>query len=700
MRIRRVTAHAFGPLAGETLDLAEGLTVIYGPNESAKSTWHAALYAALCGRRRTNPTAEERAFEERHRPWDRTDWEVSAEVALADGRRVELRHDLAGRVACYAKDLDLVADYSSEITGSEKGEVPDASRWLGLDRRTFLATACVPQSDVLSVTERADGLREHVQRAAATAGADETAAGALKALSEYQSTRVGTPLTRTRPLQLAEAAAVEAAESLSHARRDHQEYQRRAVEARELSAAAEAARVRLHGHEAAQAHAEAARLRGEADRLSRRATDAAELTAVLAAPTAVELDAAGVVAAVASWETLPPAPAVSSSVDSARAGRGWSVAAFGGAAVLVLVAVVLFAVGSVAPAVAALGFGLVAAAVGLFLSGRAAGRSTATAGANGPGDERRQWDQARARAAADLLAAAATIGVHAHQAADALPVLTAWLAEEPARAARREQIVARRARLADLLDGGTLPDLQHRASAAADLAARAADRLPAAPHGDANADGAGLRQQHAELDRRAFVAERELSEYAAARTPVPEAEERAQATAAELARVQDLDRILTLTKQYLIRSQDRVHRTIAPRIAAAVRRDLATVTAGRYTDVVVDPGTLAVQVRGPGGRPRDADRLSVGTAEQVYLLLRLALAEQLVRPGESCPLLLDEVTVHADWARAERMLQLLRDVAQRHQVVLFTQQEQVRDWAHTHLDERHAIRELPPVSTV
>ena len=48
MRIREVTAHAFGPLAGETLEFAEGMTVISGDNESAKSTWHAAIYAALC----------------------------------------------------------------------------------------------------------------------------------------------------------------------------------------------------------------------------------------------------------------------------------------------------------------------------------------------------------------------------------------------------------------------------------------------------------------------------------------------------------------------------------------------------------------------------------------------------------------------------------------------------------------------------
>ena len=38
--------------------------------------------------------------------------------------------------------------------------------------------------------------------------------------------------------------------------------------------------------------------------------------------------------------------------------------------------------------------------------------------------------------------------------------------------------------------------------------------------------------------------------------------------------------------------------------------------------------TLSVQVRAPGGRLRDAGGLSHGTTEQVYLLLRVALADR------------------------------------------------------------------------
>jgi uncharacterized protein YhaN len=587
--------------------------------------------------------------------------------------------------------------------------VPDASRWLGLDRRAFLATACVRQADLLSVTEQAGGIREHLQRAAATAGADATAAAALAELTRFQSTRVGTAQTRTRPLQAAERADQEARDALAAAREHQAELERRGVRARELRAAAGALRVRLHGQETAQAHADAARLESDAERLRRRAAEATELIAALAAPVAEDPPAAPIVAALAAWESLPEAPpsTVPSSMGGATKARRRSTLVLAAGLALILGGTYLFVIGLVGPAAAAAGLGVAAAAIGLFLSGRASARSRAVAVAEvGRDEERGRWRAAFERASAQVAEAAATIGLGTVEPGVAVVALGSWLADEPVRAARREQRVAWGARLVDLLDGGTLADVQRRADEATAQAARARQALPTGPvdgiDAGAIASGAiGLRQEHEEADRRALLVEKDLAEYASAHTSVADAEERALAAAAELARVRELDRILTLTKTYLTRAQERVHRDIAPRLAGALRRDLAVVTSHRYTDAVVDPASLVVQVRGAGGRLRDADRLSLGTAEQVYLLLRVALAEQLVKSGESCPLLLDDVTVHADRDRAEQMMRLLLGVAGRHQVVLFTQQDQVREWARAHLDgEHHALRELSTVDSV
>ena len=110
-------------------------------------------------------------------------WEVSTVVQLADGRRVELRHDLNGKVACQARDADLGRDYSEEVIFEG---TPDGSRWLGLDRRSFLSTACVRQADIQLGSDQAGALQNNLQRAAATAGTDATAAAAIARIDSFR----------------------------------------------------------------------------------------------------------------------------------------------------------------------------------------------------------------------------------------------------------------------------------------------------------------------------------------------------------------------------------------------------------------------------------------------------------------------------------------------------------------------------------
>ena len=148
MRFESVTAHSFGPFSDKTLRFAPNMTVIHGPNESGKSSWHAVLYAAFCGMRRGGGLRkEDRLFTDQHKPWASDVWEVSTILTLNDDRRIELRHDLAGKIDCRATDAIFGRDVSDEIINDGS---PDGSIWLGLDRYSFLATACVRQTDLLA----------------------------------------------------------------------------------------------------------------------------------------------------------------------------------------------------------------------------------------------------------------------------------------------------------------------------------------------------------------------------------------------------------------------------------------------------------------------------------------------------------------------------------------------------------------------
>lgn len=306
MWIERVMARAFGPLLEESLELGEGMSVITGPNEAGKTSWHAALRLALTGvRRGPGRTKEAASVIEHHRPWDSPDrWEVEARLHLADGRTIDISQDLAGRVACRARDIVLGDDVSNEIINEG---TPDASRWLGLDRESFSAVAAVSQAQIMAVADSAAALQDHMQRAAATRGTDATAAEAIERLKAFRKEAVGAVrVGATGPLwsSMREQEAADAA--LADAQRLHADYLDR--EARLEEAARE--------HDAAQrglSVAEAARALRDATDLAARAQRAANLAAAHPDPPAAlavrnEL-ADEVAAALEAWRRRPtPVP--------------------------------------------------------------------------------------------------------------------------------------------------------------------------------------------------------------------------------------------------------------------------------------------------------------------------------------------------------------------------------------------------------
>ena len=124
----------------------------------------------------------------------------------------------------------------------------------------------------------------------------------------------------------------------------------------------------------------------------------------------------------------------------------------------------------------------------------------------------------------------------------------------------------------------------------------------------------------------------------------------------------------------------RVHRDVAPRLAASVSGRLRLLTEGRYAEVNVDAERFEVSLR-PPERPDlvPLDLLSRGTRDQVGLLLRLALVEVLGEAGEPVPLLLDDPLLSADPERRCAALEFLFNLSETCQVVLTTADPVVAD---------------------
>ena len=177
MWINVVRATAFGPLQNRTLELAPGLNVVHGPNEAGKSSWHAATYAGLAGRRRTKGagTIAQREFAKRHKPWSGSQWKAGVIVTLDDGTVLAIDHDSRRgerTIVDESRRAVRLADLERRLgIGLTTESTLDGTRLLGLNRSSARATIFTGQADILRVLEGADELQEFLERAASTEGA-------------------------------------------------------------------------------------------------------------------------------------------------------------------------------------------------------------------------------------------------------------------------------------------------------------------------------------------------------------------------------------------------------------------------------------------------------------------------------------------------------------------------------------------------
>ena len=99
---------------------------------------------------------------------------------------------------------------------------------------------------------------------------------------------------------------------------------------------------------------------------------------------------------------------------------------------------------------------------------------------------------------------------------------------------------------------------------------------------------------------------------------------------------------------------------------------LSLLTGGRYDKAALTRQFQALAQERGEAVPRQDLSLSGGTAQQLYLAVRLAMCELALPQSEPCPILLDDVLDPFDDERARLALDCLLEVAQTRQVLLFT----------------------------
>ena len=129
---------------------------------------------------------------------------------------------------------------------------------------------------------------------------------------------------------------------------------------------------------------------------------------------------------------------------------------------------------------------------------------------------------------------------------------------------------------------------------------------------------------------------------------------------------------LALAIETLGRADAELQSRFSPQLAQKAADYMDYLTSGRYDELVLARDLSAKARSADDPTPRDTAYLSAGTADLLYLSVRLALCELTCPTDDPCPLVLDDTLVNFDDARARRAMALFREIAQHRQVILFT----------------------------
>ena len=119
-------------------------------------------------------------------------------------------------------------------------------------------------------------------------------------------------------------------------------------------------------------------------------------------------------------------------------------------------------------------------------------------------------------------------------------------------------------------------------------------------------------------------------------------------------------------------ARERFDRERQPEVVRTAGRVFSAMTGGRFTGVRIPLDGQEISAVTAGGTLQPAIELSQGTAEQLYLALRVGLISSLGSLGADLPVLMDDIAANYDAQRLTQATSAIAELSALRQVVFFT----------------------------
>jgi len=133
--------------------------------------------------------------------------------------------------------------------------------------------------------------------------------------------------------------------------------------------------------------------------------------------------------------------------------------------------------------------------------------------------------------------------------------------------------------------------------------------------------------------------------------------------------LEKINNSIELVKKLLSKAYEKMKNNVSPRFTGKLSDNISKITKGKYCKLYFnDEQGLIVELE--NGNYIPAERLSVGTIDQLYLSLRLAMLDEISK--EKVPIILDEAFAYYDNERLKNILNYLISEFSDRQIIILT----------------------------
>ncbi len=198
MKIDKIKINGFGKIKERELKFKEGINIIYGGNESGKSTILKGIQAILYGISK-NKNGKNISDLERYQPWEDFAFSGKIQYNLDNGEEYEVFREFKKKnPIIYQNNEDVSKTFSIDKT---KG-IQFLETQVGMDEATFCHTAIIGQQEVKLAKADSHAIVQKISNLVSSGDDTISFKKSMDKLNKWQNETIGTDRTKGKPINV------------------------------------------------------------------------------------------------------------------------------------------------------------------------------------------------------------------------------------------------------------------------------------------------------------------------------------------------------------------------------------------------------------------------------------------------------------------------------------------------------------------